>query len=310
MVNYSEGFQIKEKQINLGRISKTIQYMDFSRLNLSVIPDSLIDFLDDQNSLNLEELFNGYIDLSHNNISDIPDFMNLRDISGLNLSHNNISFLKGEIDISNLQYLDLSYNTLEHIPFNLLNNSYNLIQLNLNSNIIKSYRLQELGKLLEIDKVNLHNNLINFNSENKINAAKRMGVFESIQFSKFKFKEITEAEIDWDITILHSLWDKKFRSKASRYYIKYYEILSLDRFEYYQNLEIEISISHLSIDQTILNEGAEFWRIFRDKILTFGDIAMSPSNYDNYIIIYLTNKERVTEFEDFLPSLFKESLVV
>ncbi|OLS20731.1 MAG: hypothetical protein HeimC2_35990 [Candidatus Heimdallarchaeota archaeon LC_2] len=84
MVNYSEGFQIKEKQINLGRISKTIQYMDFSRLNLSVIPDSLIDFLDDQNSLNLEELFNGYIDLSHNNISDIPDKLS-RPIYGFDL---------------------------------------------------------------------------------------------------------------------------------------------------------------------------------------------------------------------------------
>lgn len=115
-----------------------VNYLDLSRKNLIDI-EGLQDIVENLGCSNL------FIDLSHNNISVLPDwFYSLHDIVGLNLSHNNLT----EVDLygfDRLQELDLSNNQISgeiYIPKCIIN-------VNISFNKIEGFTISKKAQFLD-----------------------------------------------------------------------------------------------------------------------------------------------------------------
>ncbi len=298
----------KLRKIQFGPISKFVKYWDFSNRNLNQVPSELIDLLQNTKEDQAIEPVTDYIDLSNNNLEHIPPYINLSHISGLDLSHNELSTLPQEVDISNMVFLDLSYNNFKLLPSHFLKTSYNLIKLNLTGNKIEGVSLHELRKLAPIEYLIFDDNFVNNDINEKSIAAFRLGIYDidDITYSKFKFQNVLSIGTNEDLSILDGRWDKRFLLNKQSFYVKYYEIVSVKRFDFYDNLEYKI---HQGESDTNLNEGARFWVLFKEKMAQFGDLFLTSSKYDNYFILYLTNRDRISDFERFLPHLFGNTLV-
>jgi len=149
--------------------------LDISNLNLKQVPISLLD-----DAFNfLEEL-----DLSNNDIIDISNLKELKNITDLFISNNKIIDISALENLSNLVYLNLSSNNITNLTslsflkklkiLELYNNQvvnisalsklHELIKLNLNANqIVDISPLKELSKLTSIDLQN--NNIKNLPAE-------------------------------------------------------------------------------------------------------------------------------------------------
>ncbi len=63
--------------------------------------------------------------LSHNQLTNLPDFQNLTNLAELNLSFNNLTnTMTNFTNLSNLNNLNLDYNHLNELPSNVLNSIF------------------------------------------------------------------------------------------------------------------------------------------------------------------------------------------
>lgn len=277
---------------------------DFSNLGLTSIPKELIEYFAQGNE------FHGLLDFSNNSISTIPEKLFLGDTRVIDLSYNQLSRLPKDMLQNSVVGLNLSHNKFDKVPILTIKNSYNLLSLIMTDNMIRNITIKQSQILLEIANINFDNNLLNVNYEEKEQAGLRMGVLdkEKSQISKFKFREIVGREGEGTLMnhLLSRKWDNEFHENKDQFYVKFFEILSIQRFEYYDELDTSLRASDKNYQQF---DSRIFWERMEKLRYKFRDISVGHSTFSNFYILYLTNPERVEQFEEWLKMAFDGCLI-
>lgn len=309
MANPSIDFHILPKvkiKLKIGLKIYKFQKWDFSNLGLTSIPEQLIELL------NMNGDFHGLLDFSHNQLKSIPEELNLGVTRGIDLSHNHLTHLPSDLLKNRIIYLNLSHNKFNQVPIQVIKNSYNLIELNMSHNFINNITINQSQILLEIDTVNFDRNIFEGKYEDKERAGLRIGVLdrEKAQISKFKFKEIVgrEGQSTLKNHMLSRNWDLEFHENKDRFYVKFFEILSLERFEHYDDLDATSKQNSVKKLQPS-NDSRIFWQRMERLRYKFRDIRVGHSTFSNFYILYLTNQKRIKQFEEWLNIAFEGCLI-
>lgn len=126
------------------------ELISLQELNLSKNALSFVSF---NKSQNLQVL-----DLSHNNLTELPPLTNLGALRVLNVSWNEINSLNWLTGLNNLVHLDLSHNILLTLGERALAAVSSLQQLSLSSNHLNSLEARSLDGLSKLQRLDLSGN--------------------------------------------------------------------------------------------------------------------------------------------------------
>jgi Leucine-rich repeat (LRR) protein len=149
------------KNLNLNKTCKKITIIDSQISDYDVLPEMNLEYIKIQSSnIKFDVLCNCIklreIIYKNNQLTEIPNLLNLKFLHTLSLSNNKIKNIENLKNLIDLHTLDLSYNEIENII--ILNNLKKLKYVYLNNNNITN--LNDLEDLTNIIHLNISSNNI------------------------------------------------------------------------------------------------------------------------------------------------------
>lgn len=174
---------------------KSLKWLKLCKAKLNRVPDRFAERLDKLEKLNLSHndlasliefvcLRNlKFLNCRHNNINgdDVPvELFNLTTLTVLDLSHNNLSVIPKNLEVcKSLKVLNLSHNNIKNIKEQLFIHLTGLLHLDLSNNKLKTVPPQ-LGRLLNLKTLIISNNPL---EESKMRQIERLKSLQALHLS-------------------------------------------------------------------------------------------------------------------------------